>query len=57
VIRGEGKANKTRGMRKCSVRGSFGGFEGEGRENGKRKLLSGYTKRNVLCRRGILVNT
>jgi hypothetical protein len=27
MIRGEGKANKTRSMRKCSVRGSFEGFK------------------------------
>jgi len=51
MIRGEGKANKTRGERRCGVRGSFGGFEGEGGKNGKRKLLSGYTKRNALQER------
>jgi hypothetical protein len=27
MIRGEGKANKTRSMRRCSVRGSFEGFK------------------------------
>jgi hypothetical protein len=51
MIRGEGKVNKTRGLRKCSVRGSFGGSEGEGRKNGKRKLLFGRMERNGLCSR------
>jgi hypothetical protein len=51
MIRGEGKANKTRGMRKCGVRGSFEGLKERVEKNGKRKLLSGYTKRNVLWRR------
>ena len=50
MIRGEGKANKTRGKRRCGVRGSF-----EGSKERVERMAKGNcfldTRKEMLCRR------